>query len=262
MQLKDKVAIVLGASAEAGTGWAIAKRFAAEGAKVVVGARRIEPLRKLADETGGTAAVCDVGSEQDVIALANLAVDTYGKVDVAVNAAGVPMGGTIANTPHEEIVRSTEVNYYGGLFFVKHMAAAMGNGGSIILFSSMASTHPLEYVYSYACAKAATDCLVRYAALEYGARGIKVNSILPGPIRSEMSQALWTVEGMEQSWANEVPLGRIGEPADFADAALWLAGPSFVTGLNLQVNGGNQLTRFPKVSERPALAGVDPTSGA
>src|SRR3546814_13554957 len=75
----------------------------------------------------------------------------------------MPMGGTIANTPHEEVVRSTEVNYYGSVHFVKHMAAAMENGGSIILFSSMTSTHPLEYVYSYACAKAAADCLVRYA---------------------------------------------------------------------------------------------------
>jgi len=262
MLMKDKVAVVLGASAEAGCGWAIARKFAAEGAKVVVGARRIEPLRKLADQTGGTAAVCDVAKEADVAALAKLAVDTYGKLDVAVNAAGFPIGGTVANTPHDGVVQSTEVNYYGSIHFVKHMAAAMANGGSIVLFSSLASTHPLEYVYGYACAKAAVDCLVRYAALEYGPRGIKVNSILPGAIRSDMSSAVWTVEGMEKSWAGEVPLGRIGEPSDFADAALWLGGSSYVTGLNLHVNGGNQLTRFPRVAERPALGGVDPTSGA
>lgn len=262
MQLKDKIAIVLGASAERGTGWAIARRFAAEGAKVVVGARREAPLRALAQRIDGTAQVCDLAVEKDVAALAARAVGMYGRLDIAVNAAGVPMGGTIANTPHAELVRSTEINYYGNVFFVKHMAAAMQRGGSIILFSSMAATHPLEYVFSYACAKAASDCLVRYAAQEYGSRGIKVNSILAGAIRSEMSSALWTVAGMEASWAGEVPLGRIGEPADFADAALWLAGPSFVTGLNLQVSGGNQLTRFPTTAERPALAGADPTSGA
>jgi NAD(P)-dependent dehydrogenase (short-subunit alcohol dehydrogenase family) len=262
MQLKDKIAIVLGASAERGTGWAIAQRFAAEGAKVVVGARREAPLHALAERIGGTAQVCDLAVEQDVISLAARAVQKYGRLDIAVNAAGVPMGGTIANTPQAEVVRSTEINYYGNVFFVKHMAAAMQRGGSIILFSSMAATHPLEYVFSYACAKAASDCLVRYAAQEYGSRGIKVNSILAGAIRSEMSSALWTVAGMEASWAGEVPLGRIGEPADFADAALWLAGPSFVTGLNLQVSGGNQLTRFPTIAERPALTGTDPTSGA
>jgi NAD(P)-dependent dehydrogenase (short-subunit alcohol dehydrogenase family) len=262
MQLKDKVAVVLGASAERGTGWAIAERFAAEGAKVVVGARREVQLRALAKQIGGTTQVCDVASEREVAALAAHALETHGRLDIAVNAAGVPMGGTISLSPQNEVVRSIEVNYYGNVFFVKHMAAAMKHGGSIILFSSLAATHPLEHVFSYACAKAASDCLVRYAAQEYGSRGIKVNSILPGAIRSEMSSALWNVAGMESIYARETPLGRIGEPGDFADAALWLAGPSFVTGLNLQVSGGNQLTRFPLFGERPALTGIDPTAGA
>lgn len=260
MLLKDKVAVVLGASAEAGTGWAVAERFAAEGAKVIVAARSEGPLKRLAQRIRGEVQVCDLANEQQIIELAGRAIELHGRLDIAVNAAGMPMGGTIADTPHEQTIRATEINYYGNLFFVKHMAAAMHNGGSIVLFSSMASTHALEHVYSYACAKAAADCLVRYAALEYGSKGIKVNSILPGAIRSEMSSSLWEVDGMEQAWANEVPLGRIGSPADFADAAVWLAGPSFVTGLNLQVNGGNHLTRFPRVSERPALAGIDPTA--
>lgn len=261
-RLAGKVAVVLGASAEAGSGWAIAERFAAEGAKVVVSARREAPLKLLADRIGGMAQTCDVADEGSVAALAQAALDRYGRLDVAVNAAGLPMGGTIANTGHEAMVQAIELNYYGGVHFVKHMAQAMSNGGSIILFSSMAATHPLEHVYAYACAKAAVDCLVRYAAIEYGARGIRVNSILPGAIRSEMSSALWSVEGMEQSWARESPLGRIGTPADFADAALWLAGDAFVSGLNLQVSGGNQLNRFPRTDERPALGGIDPTTGA
>lgn len=261
MQLKGKTAVVLGASAEAGTGWAIAERFAAEGAKVLVAARREGPLKALAAKIGGIAQVCDLASAEDVAALAKRASDEFGTLDIAVNAAGLPVGGTIANTPLEDVELSMQVNFYGSLHFVRQMAGAMTRSGSIILFSSMASTRPLEYVYGYACAKAAADCLVRYAAQEFGPRGIKVNSILPGAIRSEMSGPLWAVEGMEQSWANEVPLGRIGGPADFADAALWLAGPSFVTGLNLHVSGGNQLTRFPTTAERPALDGVDPTSG-
>jgi len=262
MVLQGKVAVVLGASAEEGTGWAIAERFAAEGATVVVGARRTEPLKRLADRIGGVALGCDLAVESDVAALARAALDRFGRLDVAVNAAGLPMGGTIAGSPNAEIVKAMEVNYLGSVYFVRHMAAAMADGGSIILFSSMAATHPLEYVFSYAAAKAAVDCLIRYAAVEYGPRGIRVNSILPGAIRSEMSSPLWAVGGMERAYAAEAPLGRIGEPADFADAALWLAGPAFVTGLNLQVSGGNQLTRFPRLSERPDLAGPDPTSGA
>lgn len=262
MQLQGKTAVVLGASAEAGTGWAIAERFAAEGARVLVAARRVEPLKRLAAKIGGVAQTCDLASEADIAALAKRAIDEFGSLDIAVNAGGLPVGGTIANTPLADVEQSMQVNFYGSLHFVRHMAQTMPGSGSIILFSSMATTHPLEYVYGYACAKAAADCLVRYAAQEYGSRGIKVNSILPGAIRSEMSGPLWAVEGMERSWAEEVPLGRIGTPADFADAALWLAGPSFVTGLNLQVSGGNQITRFPTTAERPALDGVDPTSGA
>jgi NAD(P)-dependent dehydrogenase (short-subunit alcohol dehydrogenase family) len=261
MRLEGKVAIVLGASAEAGTGWAIAERFAAEGAKVVVAARRLEPLKALAEKIGGVAQACDLASESDVAALARTAVERFGRLDVAVNAAGLPMGGTITHSPNADVMRAMEVNYVGSFFFVRSMAEAMSDGGSIILFSSMAATHPLAHVFSYACSKAAVDCLVRYAALEYGPRGIRVNSIMPGAIRSEMSSPLWAVEGMERAYAVETPLGRIGEPRDFADAALWLAGPAFVTGLNLPVSGGNQLTRFPRLDERPELVGPDPTSG-
>lgn len=120
----------------------------------------------------------------------------------------------------------------------------------------------MEFVYSYGCAKAATDCLVRYAAIEYGRKGIKVNSILPGPIRSDMASGLWEVEGMEAVYTREIPLRRIGETADYADAALWLAGPSFVSGLNLPVSGGNHLTRMPYLNERPDMTGPDNTNGS
>lgn len=262
MRLKDKVAIVSGASADRGTGWAIAERFAAEGAKVIVSARREEPLQALAKKIGGVATTCDVADEDQVIALAQLAMSRYGKLDIAVNAAGLASGGTVANTPTDVVRQSMEVNFYGNLYFIRHMAAQMKDGGSIIVFSSMAATHVLEHVYSYSVAKSATDTLVRYAANEFGPRNIKVNSILPGAIFSEMAAPLYQVEGMREAWSKEVPLGRIGNPEDFAEAALWLAGPSFVTGLNLQVSGGNQVTFFPREDARPAITGVDPTTGA
>jgi NAD(P)-dependent dehydrogenase (short-subunit alcohol dehydrogenase family) len=260
--LDGKVVIVLGASAPGGSGWAIAQRFAQEGARLVVGARSEDPLQELAGQTGGIAVRCDTAVDADVAALVTKAVDAYGQLDVEVNAAGLPMGGTIANAPLDDARMAMEINYFGCLHFVRHCAAAMTAGGSIILFSSMAAAQPMEFVYPYACAKAATDCLVRYAAAEYGPRGIKVNSILPGPIRSDMASPLWAVPGMEDAYRREVPLQRIGEPADYADAALWLAGPSFVTGLNLHVSGGNQLTRMPTLAERPEIVGPDPTNAA
>lgn len=261
-QLDGKVAIVLGASAPGGSGAAIARRFAAEGARLLVGARSEGPLQELARETGGMAMRCDVANEADVAAFTARAVEVYGRLDIAVNAAGLPMGGTIASSPVEDARSAMEVNYFGSLHFIRHSAHAMTEGGSIILFSSLAAMQPMEFVYSYGCAKAATDCLVRYAAAEYGPKGIKVNSIQPGPIRSDMASSLWAVDGMEAVYAREIPLRRIGEPLDYADAALWLAGPSFVTGLNLPVSGGNQLTRMPYLTERPDMAGPDPTNAA
>ena len=138
----------------------------------------------------------------------------------------------------------------------------MPTAGSIVLFSSLAASQPMEFVYPYGCAKAATDCLVRYAPIEYGPKGIKVNSIQPGPIRSDMAAGLWAVPGMEQTYQREIPLRRMGEPEDYADAALWLAGASFVSGLSLAVSGGNQLTRMPNLNERPDLSGSDPTNAA
>jgi NAD(P)-dependent dehydrogenase (short-subunit alcohol dehydrogenase family) len=250
--LEGKVAVVLGASAERGTGWGIAETLAAHGAKVVVSARSLPPLQNLAAKINGTAVACDVGDEAQVIALAKQATDTYGKLDIAVNSAGLPMIGMIADAQHENLEAAIRLNYYGNVYFVKYMAEAIGENGSITLISSLTTTHPLVPHFAYACAKAAADCLVRYAALEYGPRRIKVNSILPGPIVSDLSQELLGNPAGAAAFVRETPLRRLGYPADVADAVLCLAGPAFVTGLNLPVNGGMQLTRFPYLDELPA----------
>jgi len=251
VNLKEKVAVVLGASAEGGTGWAIAEALAAQGAKVVVGARSLEPLKRLAGRISGTAVACDAGNEAQVAALAKAALDTYGRLDIAVNSAGLPVMTLVADTAQSHLDDAVRVNFFGNVYFVKHMAAAIGKNGSIVLISSMSTTHPVFPHYAYACAKSASDCLVRYAALEYGSRGIRINSILPGAIKSEMAREAFAIPGFEAAYEREIPLGRVGHPEDFANAVLWLAGPAYVTGLNLQVNGGNQLTRFPYLRELP-----------
>lgn len=246
-----KIAVVLGASAQGGTGWAIAEALAREGAKVVVGARSLAPLRQLAEQIGGTAVACDASKETDVRNLAETAIHTYGRLDIAVNAAGLPVIGLIADSTDEALQSALQVNYLGNVYFVKHMAAAIGSEGAITLISSLSTTHPLIPHFAYACAKSATDCLVRYAALEYGPRQIRINSVLPGAIISDLSRELFASAAMRRAFEKEVPLGRLGYPADFADAVLWLSAQAYVTGLNLQLNGGNQLTRFPAPHELP-----------
>lgn len=248
---EGKVAVVLGASAEAGTGWAIAEALAAAGAKVVVGARSEAPLRKLAQKIGGTAVVCDAGNEAQVNNLAEAAIKQYGKLDIAINSAGATTLGMVADANDEELDEAFRLNFYGNVYFIKHMAVTMEKNGSIVVISSLSTTHPIVPNFAYACAKSATDCLVRYAALEYGPRNIRVNSILPGPIVSDMAKDMFSNPAAVKVFESEIPLGRLGYPRDYADAALWLAGPAFVTGLNIPVCGGNQLTRFPFISELP-----------
>jgi NAD(P)-dependent dehydrogenase (short-subunit alcohol dehydrogenase family) len=249
--LEGKVATVLGASAEGGTGWAVAEELARCGAKVVVGARTRPELDRLADRIGGTAVTCDAAREADIEAMAKTALDTYGRLDVAVNCAGLPVMGLLSQIGEAELDMALGVNFKGQFYFTKHMAAAMRDGGSIVFVSSMSTTHPVVPHAAYACAKSASDCLIRYAAIEYADQGIRINSILPGAIQSDMSKEAFENPEFAKVYEREIPMNRVGQPGDFANAVLWLAGPAYVTGLNIQVNGGNQLTRMPFMHEMP-----------
>ena len=252
MRLKDKVAVVLGASAEGGTGWAIAEALAEEGAKVVVAARRIEPLRELAKKICGKAMACDGGKEADIKALAKFAEESYGKLDIGVNSAALPTLMMIADAEEGALQKSLDVNYLGHVYFVKYMVERMNDGGSVTLISSNSTTQPQMPHFAYACAKSATDCLVRYAAMEFGHRGIRVNSLLPGPIKSALAKHMYEIPGVEDIMSRNVPLQRIGLPKDYADTVVFLSGPTYITGLNMPVSGGNHLTGMPRPDEFPS----------
>jgi NAD(P)-dependent dehydrogenase (short-subunit alcohol dehydrogenase family) len=251
MQFKNKTAVVLGASAEGGTGWAIAEGLAAEGANVVVAARTLPDLERLAARINGRAIQCDAASDSDIERLAEFAVAEFGKIDIAVNSAALPVTELISDISMEMVQKSLNVNYIGQVSFIKHMTRHMNDDSSLVIISSSSSQQPLLPHFAYACAKAATDCLVRYAALEYGPRRIRVNSILPGPIKSHMARDLYAIPGVEEAFCREVPLGRVGVPEDYANAVIWLSGPAYVTGLNIPVSGGNHLTRQPGLEELP-----------
>lgn len=251
MLLKNKSAVVLGASAEGGSGWAIAERLSREGALVVAAARNEEGLQRLAQKTGCRYMTCDAGNPRQVADLTEFATRLHGPIDIGVNAAGLPVLGGIADIDAADVQRALDVNYLGNFHFVREVAARMRDGGSITLISSYSAVQPILPHFAYACAKAATDCLVRYAALEYGARGIRINSLLPGPIKSALASQLFAIPGVEEIYAREIPLGRVGTPEDYADAVVWLSGPAFITGVNLPLSGGNQLTRMPRPDELP-----------
>jgi len=251
-RLDGKVAVVLGAAGRDNMGQTIARRFAAEGARLVVSGRTEASLKIIADELDGTYALCDITRKADVGALAQHATATYGKVDIAVNCTGWAPMVKLLETSEETLDKLSALQFKGTYFFLQTFVGAMAKsgGGSVIQMTS-ASAYALLYNHAaYIATKSAGDALVRCFANEFGASGVKVNSIAPGLTASPMTEKEVNLPGLKEAFVKEYPLGRIGTSADIANAALWLASDeSFVTGQVLQVNGGLTLRRNPTPKE-------------
>lgn len=251
-RLEDKVAVILGAAGKGNMAQVIARRFAAEGAKVVVGGRDERELERFADELGGRYATCDITKKADVEGLAKTASDAFGRIDVAVNCTGWGLLAKLLETTEVQIDKLTALQFKGPYFFLQVFVEAMRNsgGGSIIQISSASRFALLENHAAYIGTKAGGDALVRCFANEFGRYGIRINSIAPGLTASPMTEQAIGMPGLEAAFLREYPLGRIGTSEDIANAALWLAtDESFMTGQVLQINGGLTLRRNPTQSE-------------
>lgn len=251
-QFLGKRALVLGASAEVGSGWATAIRLAAEGARVAVGARTAAGIEKLARQINGVSVQCDVSREADVLRLAHEVEAQMGGLDIAINAAGHPFTGSIDTTAQAELQEALAINFIGPFLFIKHMARLMPSGGSIVIYTSNSARRVVPGFVPYGCAKAAATALVRYAAIEYAGHKIRVNAVEPGFIASPMAKAVLGAPEIMQVMIKEIPLGRAVSPEEVAAAALWLCrSDAYVTGIVLEVDGGQHLRRPPWVDEMP-----------
>jgi len=247
-RLSGKVAVILGAAGRDNMGQTIARAFAREGARVVVGGRNAESLRAFSAEIAATSALCDITRKGEVEALAQAAIDAFGRVDVAVNCTGWGLMAKLRDTTEEQIDALMDLQFKGVFFFLQVFAErlAAGGGGSIITMSSASVYALLHNHAAHIGTKAGADALVRCFANEYGARGVKVNSLAPGLTATPMTENEVQLPGLREAFVKEYPLGRIGTAEDVADAALWLASEeSFMTGQVLQVNGGLTLRRNP-----------------
>ena len=251
-RLQGKSAVILGAAGRDNMGQVMARTFAREGARVMVAGRHEEPLREIADAIGGRYATCDITKKADVEALASVAGDTLGKVDVAVNCTGWGLMAKLLDTTEQQLDQLAALQFKGPYFFLQAFVGRMAKsgGGSVIQVSS-ASVHALLNNHAaYIGTKAAGEALVRCFANEFGTAGVRVNSIAPGLTSTPMTEREVKMPGLEEAFLKEYPLGRIGTTQDVADAALWLAGDEcFMTGQVLQVNGGLTLRRNPTQKE-------------
>ena len=247
IHLDDKVAIVTGASR--GIGEAIARAYAASGARVMIASRKAEGVAKVAasiEADGGVCAsmACHTGSATDVEALVAATIERFGRIDVLVNnAATNPHFGPLVTADDAAWQKTFEVNLQGYFRLARAVALHLvgrGAPGSIVNVASVAAlgSAPLQGVY--AMTKAAVVSMTKTLAAELGPSGVRVNAIAPGLVETRFSQTLVANPDIVDRVVGRTPLGRYAQPHEIAGAAVYLASDaaSFVTGHTLVVDGG------------------------
>lgn len=242
MRLAGKVALVTGASR--GIGAAIAREFAKEGAKLVISGRSAELLRLAEDvkSTGGMveAVQGDIADDAHVRTLVQTCRAKFGGLNVLVNNAGVLVAGKLGMLRLGDARRMFEVNVFATINLVQYAVRAFPRdvGGSVINLASIAGTQGIDGITAYSASKAAVVGFTRAAAKELAPQRIRVNAIAPGFIDTDMARQV-SPEWFEKRVAS-IGLGRIGDPADIARTALFLASDDsvYVTGQIIGVDGG------------------------
>lgn len=252
MMLEGKVAMITGAGA--GIGVEIAKRFVAEGAKVCITGRRLHKLEEVvASLPAGTAVACagDVSKLEDATRMVATTVKFGGKIDILVNNAAIDPGGSVVDLDPDVWHAVIETNLTGPFYTMKVAIPHMieNGGGSIINISSLASVRCIPTMAPYCASKAGLNMLTQQAALDFGKHKIRCNSVLPGPVRTEMSEH--SLGGMAKAMGCDMdgvfgqltctlPLQRAASPAEISGICAFLASDdaSFITAANILVDGG------------------------
>lgn len=246
-RLQGKVAIITGASS--GVGEATARRFAAEGCAVVLCARSEQLLATIVadiQESGGQAlAVClDVTAEAAVKDLVATTLTTYGRLDILVNNANALVPGMLADHDLAAWRQSFAIAVEAPMLLMRECHAQLAaNRGAVVNVSSVCADLATPGVAGYSAAKAALQSLTRNAAIEWAHEGVRVNAIVIGIMLTPATETAIPDAAGQEATGRSVPLGRIGEPAEAANAILFLASDeaSYITGVELNVDGGRSV---------------------
>ena len=260
-QLEGKSAVVLGAASPGNMGQTIARLFAAEGARVMVAGRKQAPLAALASEISGHHALCDITSKAEVGALADAAQAAFGRVDIAINTTGWGLLASMEDITEEQLDQITALQFKGVHHFlqafVRVMSAQAPTGGSLISLSSATTKAIITNHAAYIGTKRGSEALIECVANDYGHLGIKANSVSPAFTDSPMTHDSFAVPGLTDAFLPRYPLGRLNTVDDVAHACLWLStDTAFVTGQNIQPNGGLTLRGNPQAGDVTAAIGA------
>ena len=246
--ISGKTALVTGGGS--GIGLACAARLAADGAVVTICGRTESKLDAAVEQIGGSSRriVADVTIEDQVAAAVAFAAEPTGGLDILfANAGGSMHMGAFADADADAVRATVDLNLVGTILCIKHAVPAMraAGGGSIIGMSSGAGHFPHRWLWAYGAAKAGIDQVCRSAAEELGADGIRVNSVQPGIVDDELMSPITAGGALLDDYLSMMPLGRVGQVDDIAEAVRFLAGPesSWITGVNLPIDGGHHLRK-------------------
>ena len=247
MILQDKVAIVTGASR--GIGESIARTFAREGAQVVIAGRKQETLDEVARSIGRDVVpvACHVGKADHLENLVDVAIRTFGRIDILVNNAATNIAqGPCLEMDEGQFDKMIEINLKSTFRLMKLVAPGMceRGAGSIINVASIAGLRPQRHSLLYSMTKAALIMMTQSYALELGPWGVRVNAIAPGLIQTVLSEFYWKDEERRERQLGGQAIKHVGQPAEIAEIALMLAGgaSSYVTGQTIVVDGGYLLS--------------------
>ena len=250
MRLEGKVALITGGASGLGKG--TADRFLSEGAKVMLVDVSEENLAAAAQELGrGVATItADVSVEKDVERAVAATVEKFGRLDAAVNAAGVGTLGHIVDMEVDMFAYVLDVDLKGIFICLKHEAAQMikqGNGGAIVNVASLNSQMPGMGLSAYCTAKAGVEMLTKVAAMEMGPEKIRVNAISPGLVDTPMTNPVIAIDSIYHGYLDNTPLGRIGTTQDIAALALFLVSDeaTWITAENILIDGGQSTMAYP-----------------
>ena len=242
MRLQNKTAIITGGGT--GIGLACAQLFAKEGARVVIFGRRQDRLDQAQKEIGSAvlAVQGDITSAADTERLVETAVKQLGKVDILVNNAGTFAPSPLHETEDDVWDQTFNINMRGVFQLTRKVLPQMiaQGSGSIIHISSILGMIAVPQTAAYNASKGALNQFSRSIAVEYGAQGIRSNSVCPGMIETEMTEELRSDQDLMQEFLKGYPLGRFGKPEEVAQACVFLASDesSFITGTTLPIDGG------------------------